>query len=298
MKTANCDMHNNGVNYSVRPRWPNSLSAARWLRWALLVILFAAALFIAWRRVAGALVSPLDPPAMLATGVVLAAAAVGARFSASFDKRFATLVSIVVLAIGASLSLPGTSAGGLAVFWTLILGEEIGSWWLLLRRQSRARMPRSACPTVPQRTAGQASSGTPTVPQRTAGQVSSATPLPPSTAEQASSGTLPEQVSSGTLSEQVLQQLTRSVAADGSETLGGLLRLPLLPGQRAGSIHVAFCPPFAGVPEVIVEQLAGPACRVKTAQLLPYGARLDLKLTATADAPTSVLLRFAARAAV
>jgi hypothetical protein len=286
-------MHNNGLNYSGRTLWRNAASAARWLRGALLSVLCVAALFIAWRRMAGALVSPLDTLAMLAIGVVLAAAAVGARFSVSFDKRFAALVSIVVLTIGASLSLPGTSDGGLAVFWTLILGEEIGSWWFLLRRQSRVRVPRSTCPTVHQHTAGQASSGTPTVHPRTAGQASSGTlpghttPLPPCTAEQ---------VSSATLSEQVLQQLTRSVAADGSETLGGLLRLPLLPGQRAGSIHVAFCPPFACVPEVIVEQLEGSACRVKTAQLLPYGARLDLKLNAMADVPTSVLLRFTARA--
>jgi hypothetical protein len=44
-----------------------------------------------------------------------------------------------------------------------------------------------------------------------------------------------------------------------------------------------------------VEQIGGPPSRVKTAQLLPYGVRLDLKLAATAEEPTSVLLQFVAR---
>jgi hypothetical protein len=66
-------------------------------------------------------------------------------------------------------------------------------------------------------------------------------------------------------------------------------------GQRTGSIHVAFCPPFAAVPEVEVEQIDGPEARIKTAQLLPYGVRLDLKLAAASEEPTSVLLQFSAR---
>ena len=35
--------------------------------------------------------------------------------------------------------------------------------------------------------------------------------------------------------------------------------------------------------------------RIKTAQLLPYGTRLDLKLAAAAEEPTNVLLQFSAR---
>ncbi len=66
-------------------------------------------------------------------------------------------------------------------------------------------------------------------------------------------------------------------------------------GQRTGSLHVAFCPPFTATPELVVEQLEGPEARMKTAQLMPYGARLDLKLAAAAEEPTSVLLQFSAR---
>ena len=95
--------------------------------------------------------------------------------------------------------------------------------------------------------------------------------------------------------EEVLQQLTRSQAADGSEELSGWLRMVFAAGQRTGSLHVAFCPPFAETPELAFDQLDGPDARIKTAQLLPYGVRLDLKLAAAPDDPGSVLLQFSAR---
>jgi hypothetical protein len=58
---------------------------------------------------------------------------------------------------------------------------------------------------------------------------------------------------------------------------------------------VAFCPPFKSTPRLEVQQREGPAARVKTAQLLPYGARLDLKLAAAAEQPLTVVLQFIAR---
>jgi hypothetical protein len=97
------------------------------------------------------------------------------------------------------------------------------------------------------------------------------------------------------LPEDVVQQLTRVQAADGSERLTGWLRVAFLPGQRLGSAHVAFCPPFEQTPEVVVQQLGGPDARIKTAQVLAYGARLDLKLAAEVEQPVTVLLRFVAR---
>ena len=46
-------------------------------------------------------------------------------------------------------------------------------------------------------------------------------------------------------------------------------------------------PPLPVVPELSVKQIDGPEARVKTAQLLPYGVRLDLKLVAAAEEPTT-----------
>ena len=95
--------------------------------------------------------------------------------------------------------------------------------------------------------------------------------------------------------EGVVQQLTRSRAADGTEEISGWLRTSFAAGQRTASVHVAFCPPLAAVPELAVEQIDGPEARIKTAQVLPYGARVDLKLAAASEEPASVLLQFSAR---
>ena len=68
----------------------------------------------------------------------------------------------------------------------------------------------------------------------------------------------------------------------------------LAAGQRTHNVHLAFCPPFARTPELAVEQVDGPRCRIKTVQLLPYGARLEVKLAAAAESATGVLLKFCA----
>jgi hypothetical protein len=93
----------------------------------------------------------------------------------------------------------------------------------------------------------------------------------------------------------ISQQLTRRESGDGVEELCGWLRLSFEPGQRTGSIHVAFCPPLRVTPELEVEQLEGPEARIKAAQVLPYGARFDLKLAAASDEAAAVLLQFTAR---
>ena len=92
----------------------------------------------------------------------------------------------------------------------------------------------------------------------------------------------------------VLQQLTRSKTADGTERLDGWLRMPLAPGQRTASVHVAFCPPFETNPTLDLEQIEGPEGRIRSAQLMPHGVRLDLKLRRKPEEPTDVFLRFSA----
>ena len=95
--------------------------------------------------------------------------------------------------------------------------------------------------------------------------------------------------------DNLLQQLTLSREADGRQRLDGWVRACMAAGQRTEAVHVAFCPPFPRTPELSWEQVSGPAARIQTAQLMPYGARLELKLAAAAAAPTSVLVRLTAR---
>ena len=77
--------------------------------------------------------------------------------------------------------------------------------------------------------------------------------------------------------------------------LCGTLRLDLLAGQRTGNLHVAFCPPFTATPEITAVQVDGPQARIKIAQLLPYGVRMDLRLVAPNDQSASVLVQITAR---
>ena len=99
--------------------------------------------------------------------------------------------------------------------------------------------------------------------------------------------------------KQISHVLTKAVGeileADGGEQLSGWLRAGFAAGQRTANVHVAFCPPFPKTPQLTVEQLDGPEVRIRTAQLLPHGLRLDLKLAVTAEKPLDVLLQFSAR---
>jgi hypothetical protein len=101
----------------------------------------------------------------------------------------------------------------------------------------------------------------------------------------------PRQFPSG---EQLTQRLSRSKTADGGETLRGSLRADFAPGSRVVRIHVAFCPPFARLPRFELRQSAGPPSRIALGQLLPHGARLELKLTDPVREAVAVWVEFTA----
>jgi len=96
--------------------------------------------------------------------------------------------------------------------------------------------------------------------------------------------------------DEIVQQITRRRNNDGTEQVFGWIRAAFASGQRTGSVHLAFCPPLGAVPELEVEQTDGPESRIKTSQVLSYGARVDLKLAEPAEQPTTVLLQFLATA--
>lgn len=253
---------------------------ARWLGVALAAVLLAAAMVLGWRRVAGALSAPLSPAALLLVATLLAAVALGARWAWSYGRereptslaaRSAALsLSAALVAIGATLSLPGTSVGGLLLFWGILVAEECWAW----RRAGRRRL-------APGRSSGPAVELNRThAPQRFEPRAAQPSPMPDAPPAQ-----------------EVTQQMVRSLAPGGGEVLAGWMRVPMALGQRSTSVHLAFCPPFSRTPRVKVEQLEGPRARIKTVQLLPYGARFDLKLAAQTDTAVIVLLRFSAETA-
>jgi len=252
---------------------------SRWLGVVLATVLLAAAMVLCWRRVAGALSAPLSPAALLLVATLLAAVALGARWAwergagrerTGVAARSADLgLSAALVAIGAMLTLPGTSVGGGLLFWAILVAEECWAWGRAGGRQlgrGRWRWPRVRLRRIDAR-------------QR----------FEPRPAQRSPDDEPPAQ--------EVTQQMVRSLAPDGGEVLAGWTRVPMASGQRSTSVHLAFCPPFSRTPRVTVEQLEGPRARIKTVQLLPYGARFDLKLAAPSETAEIVLLRFSAETA-
>ncbi len=232
---------------------------------------------VAWRRLAGALTEPLPVFLLLPVGVVAVTLAVGVRRLVVVSRQgrlMRIMPSVAVVVLGLALSLPQTGVVELLMFWLILLGGELWLW-----RPDKWRRPRP----------GKSSAG-----KSIAGKKRQVLPEAPSPEIQ-NSGPIVSSDGEEVPADNVLQQLTRSRGADGSEQLAGWLRMPFGPGQRTASLHVAFCPPFDRRPEIDVAQCDGPTTRVKTTQLLPYGARLDLKLAAPPEKPESVLLQFSAR---
>lgn len=94
--------------------------------------------------------------------------------------------------------------------------------------------------------------------------------------------------------EQTLQELTRSRAADGIETIRGKVVAEFAANERTAVVHVAFCPPFERLPAVEAHRTAGPGCEVKIAQVLHQGVRLEIRLTRASTATERVKLEFVA----
>lgn len=256
----------------------------RYLAAAALGLLGAAALVVVMRRAAGAFEQSLDPAMLAAIGLLLATVAAAIRLgwslpqvasvSPRLDRAMMIVTSLAVVSLGGGLCLPETPLLGTLLLCSLLMAEESWAWAWHLRHCFKS---------------------TPPAPSDSV-HLDVATVTPPHAGRSAAPrAALAIDAETNVLPDDVSQQLTRSQTADGIEELSGWLRLSFAAGQRTGSVHVAFCPPFAAVPELEVEQVDGPEARIKPAQLLPYGARLDLKLAAASEEPTSVLLQFSAR---
>lgn len=240
---------------------------ARWSACTLAAVLLLGAGTLWCRRAASALQQPLDWPSLVLLGAMSGVAGVAARLLARGSSRFRAsgvfewVVSLGLLAWGSALSLAGTSPGALAAFWTVLAGEEFWAWRRVLGRlwlRNRSGTAREAVESVV---------GLGGAPPRGVGRDTRSPPP-----------------------GDVVQEFVRVRQPDGSEQLTGWLRVPVSPGQRTATVHLAFCPAFGRTPKMVVAQREGPAARVKESQLLPHGARLDVKLAQAADAPASVLL--------
>ena len=251
---------------------------ARWSAAAILGLLWPAAALLVWRRLAGALSTPLDLPSIMALAGIAAAGAAGVRLLRRRGLWRHPLAEVAVSAplvlLAAAASLPGTSVAGLILLWGAVVVEEFWAW---------RRGPWRAQPGRPLPAPSPPSSNPP---QKTAEEADTGEPLDEESEDE-------ESVPSG----EILQQITRSRLADGGEVLSGWLRVPLAAGQRSANVHLAFCPPFPQTPQLAVDQRDGPSARIRPVQVLPYGARVDLKLAQSCTSDTALVLRIVAEAA-
>jgi hypothetical protein len=252
---------------------------------ATLALLLAVTLLLAMRRLSGALQTPLSAPTLLAVGGLLVMVTSGVRavwrvVAPAAGTWLDTLVryapSVALWGTTASISLSGSSPLGLAGCWLLVIAAEIWHW----RFWPRVPRPRGRGADAAVRRGK-----TPVPADGVARQLA--------TSDEAEAEDLQEDAD---LPANIVQRLTRARDAAGCDILYGSLRADLAADQRSTAVHVAFCPPFARLPRVAVEQTAGPDARIKVAQVLPYGARLDVRLARLPQEPSTVTLEIDVRA--
>jgi hypothetical protein len=250
-----------------------------------LALVALAAILVCARRATGAIAVPLPAAGLWAAAGCLAIVALAFRAvvptrplpgSPANEYVLWALPSLALALAAAGLSLVGSANAGLAGLWGLLLVEEGWSWGRL-QREALATVPPAAAMT------------TETLPDLSilefdherleiVPDVDSAPSLP---------------VHDAWTDESVSQQIVRRRDDDvNSEVVEGWLRVAFVAGQRHATAHVAVCPPLEGAPECQAEQAAGPPAGVKVAQVLSYGARLEVKLDEPADASTSVIVEF------
>ncbi|MCR4412384.1 MAG: hypothetical protein NUV77_08170, partial [Thermoguttaceae bacterium] len=113
-----------------------------------LALVGLAACVLAWRRVVGGLRTPLAWPGLVVLGAAVALLAVAARWAqpkcrgavaTSASWPIGVALSAMLAVLGLAVSLPETSPGGLAAFWSILVAEEALAWsrHVRLRRDVR-----------------------------------------------------------------------------------------------------------------------------------------------------------------
>jgi hypothetical protein len=266
----------------ISQRGPRPVSPSRWTgRPAALVVagtLLMAATALVGRRWTGSLVQPPELLAFIMVAGALAASTAAARWLWLADSTpgstsratagFNLLLTIGLASLAGAISLPGSAIAGLWILWLVVIGAEVGGWWL----------------TDPQ---GRLTRKTESQPKRAAPQPADCGGGPPPRCTDLDGLALVRD-------ESVRLQLVRRRDAAGLDELRGWAMVELAAGQRTAMLHVAFCPTFTATPAIQARQASGPTARVKAAQILPWGARIEVKLSEAVQSPCAARIEFQA----
>lgn len=184
--------------------------------------------------------------------------------------------ALAVAPIGAGLSWPSRLAGGCAVAFALVAAvvapprrRPVGSR-MRGRRQERAE-PTGGGAAEPVAEGGRA---------------------PSPAGEQAEPGVgIPGGMAAG-----FRQRLERFETPAGDDCLRGQLLLAVPAGSRTGHAHVGFCPPFAGTPQLeATTECDFVEAEITAAEVLPWGARIECRLSEPAEEPLEIPVAVLAR---
>jgi len=276
--------------------------------------LAVAVIFLA-RRLSGALARPPQPS--LLVSVAATAALVAWLWSICrnsshpqrvrvTDRILAVVLAVALMTLGACLSLPGTWPLELAIAWILLIGSlwplysvlrtarpVMNGWpWREMIGHSHDRGSRSSWSRWTLWRQSRASLTTDKTPQEN-GRTDY---LTAHTGNMSHAVDVIEAVGQRDADlQRVTQRLTRLWNAEQGESIYGTMRASFAPNQRDAVLHVAFCPPFARVPQLDLEQREGPEAQLKVGQLLAYGARIDVRLRRVPPEATSVVVHLSVR---
>ena len=245
----------------------------RWTIWSGLATFAAVALLLATQRLFAASARTLDPLATVVLVAIAASLALLFRLPQgravvgnSSMERWGILLApgICLLLLGIAVSSPEMPPAALVLVWLFICAEE---GFLMYRERANFRWQ------WPSRSA--------------AAQHPSPRPL----SDPAPTVTQLSDQADGEIPTHATQSMLRTRDAD-TEEISGTLRTDLRPGERTVYAHVGFCPPLAATPRIEAEQTDGPEATIKLGQVLPHGARFDVRLQSASEEAVRVELAF------
>ncbi len=95
----------------------------------------------------------------------------------------------------------------------------------------------------------------------------------------------------------LVQRLERYETADGADCLRGRVAVAIPTGSKGAHAHVGFCPSFTATPSVALStEYDGVDVVVTAAEVLPWGVRVECRLTEPAEEPLEIPVDVQARA--
>jgi hypothetical protein len=89
----------------------------------------------------------------------------------------------------------------------------------------------------------------------------------------------------------------RYEAFDGADCVSGHVRLSIPAGGKTTHAHVGFCPAFASMPTVqVTSDYVGVEAVVTAAEVVPWGVRVECRLSEPAEEPLEIPVDLIAKA--